>query len=87
MNPVDVALGLLGSLLLASSGIPQVVRTLRLKNVTGLSPYSLACVCLGCICMDIFVTRIQGISLLNISYTFNAIVSLTNLALYVKYKK
>jgi len=87
MNTSQVFLGLLGSFLLAVSGIPQLIRIIRVKKVTGLSPYSLSCVCVGCICMDIFVTSVQGISLLNVSYTFNAVVSLTNLILYLVYKK
>lgn len=87
MNTLTMALGLIGSFLLAISGIPQLIRTMRVRKVTGLSPYSLACVFIGCVCMDVFVTQIQGFSVLNISYSFNAAISLINLTLYIIYKK
>lgn len=87
MSLYELVLGSVGSLLLATSGVPQIIRSLRLKNVTGLSPYSLSCVFLGCVCMNLFILSTQGLSILNISYTLNSIFSCTNLMLYLRYKK
>lgn len=84
---MEILFGYLGVFLLATSGIPQVFRTLRTKNVNGLSPYSMTWVCLGCCSMLTYLSQTRGISIISISYIVNACVSLTNLTLYFIYKK
>lgn len=84
---MEIFFGYLGVLLLSTSGIPQFVKIMRTKNVSGLSPYSLIWVCSGCCCMLSYVLMSRGFSILAISYMTNAVVSCTNLTLYLIYKK
>jgi uncharacterized protein with PQ loop repeat len=84
---MEMILGYIGVILLSTSGIPQIYRSIKTKNVNGLSPYSLLWVCSGCCCMLSFVLINRGVSILAVSYTMNALFSFTNLMLYLKYKR
>jgi uncharacterized protein with PQ loop repeat len=79
-------LGVFGVILLASSGIPQLIRTIRVKKVTGLSPYSLCCVFFGCVCMSLYTMLEEGFSIFHGNYFVNGLVSATNLLLYFNYR-
>ena len=86
MDIIHTTLGLVGVLLLALSGIPQVYRLLRTKTVSGLSPYSTACVLFGCVFMCIFEAQKDGLSVYQSSYICNSLISFINLVLYIRYR-
>lgn len=83
---LHLVFGFIGVTLLVVSGIPQLIRSVRLKNVIGLSPYSLCCVFLGCVCMTIHTILDEGMSIFHANYLVNGLISLINLVLYLKYR-
>ena len=84
---MEIIFAYIGVALLATSGIPQLHRIIKTKNVNALSPYSLSWVCAGCSCMLVYILNSRGFSILAVSYFTNALVSFTNLMLYFLYKK
>lgn len=79
--------GFLAVFLLATSGVPQLIRLLSYKKSSSISPYSILCVFFGCVFMIIFLVKEDGVSIFQLNYYINALISLTNLFLYFKYKK
>lgn len=84
---IGILLGVFGVILLATSGIPQIIRSFRTKNVSGLSPYSISCVFFGCLCMSSYTILEEGLSLFHINYIINGVISFINLVLYFRYRK
>lgn len=79
-------IGGLGSILLILSSVPQVIHTVKTKNVEGLSLGTLLFWFLGVLLMGIYVlyTTCQMPLLLN--YGFNTLIVGLNLGLYFKYR-
>jgi uncharacterized protein with PQ loop repeat len=79
-------LGHIGLVLLAFSSLPQLVKTFKSKDVSGVSPTMLLCWSMGCFSMGlyVFLTTAQTILLLN--YGFNTIIVGITTCLYFKYR-
>lgn len=83
---VDIA-GHIGAILLAFSSAPQLITTLRKKDVTGLSLVTLLLWGFGCSFMGIYVFFTTAQVPLLFNYSFNTALVFTNIFLYFKYKK
>jgi len=80
-------IGHIGAILLAFSSAPQLITTLRKKDVTGLSLVTLLLWGFGCAFMGIYVFFTTAQAPLLFNYTFNTMLVGTNILLYLKYKK
>jgi uncharacterized protein with PQ loop repeat len=78
--------GHIGALLLAFSSAPQLITTLRKKDVTGLSLNMLLLWGFGCAFMGIYVLFTTAQAPLLINYVLNTALVFTNIFLYFKYK-
>lgn len=83
---IDI-IGHLGALLLAFSSAPQLITTLRTKDVTGLSLNMLLLWGCGCALMGIYVLNTTAQVPLLMNYAVNTTLVFTNICLYFKYRK
>ena len=80
-------LGGLGAFILVMASVPQLIKSVVLKDVSGVSLYTLLCLCSGHGMMLVYILGTQGFSFSILDYSFNTLITLTNLILYFKYKK
>jgi uncharacterized protein with PQ loop repeat len=80
-------LGFIASTSLILSSVPQLLCTLRKKDVSGLSLGTLMFWFWGVILMGIYVALTTKQMPLLINYAFNSVVVGLNLILFFKYKK
>lgn len=79
--------GAIGAFILVMASVPQLVKSLVMKDVSGVSPYTLWCLCSGHGLMLIYILGTQGFSFSIVDYSFNTAITLTNLILYFRYKR
>jgi uncharacterized protein with PQ loop repeat len=79
-------LGHLGLVLLAFSSLPQLVKTFKSKDVSGVSPAMLLCWSVGCFSMGLYVLLTTAQVILLVNYGINTIIVGINTALYFKYR-
>lgn len=80
-------LGHIGAVLLAFSSAPQLITTIRKKDVTGLSLITLLLWGFGCAFMGTYVLFTTQQPPLLFNYGFNTTLVGANIILYLKYKK
>lgn len=80
-------IGYLGVILLTFSSIPQLVKTLRTRDVRGLSFGTLFSWSFGCFLMAGYIINTTQQMTLILNYVFNGIIASVILFLYFKYKK
>lgn len=80
-------IGHLGALLLSFSSAPQLYKTFKTKDTTGLSLPMLLLWGFGCAFMGIYVLGTTCQLPLLINYIFNTALVFTNIVLYLLYKK
>jgi MtN3 and saliva related transmembrane protein len=78
--------GHLGAFLLSLSSAPQLYKTLRTKDVSGLSLPMLLLWGFGCLFMGIYVLMTTQQPPLLINYAFNTTLVFTNIVLYLMYR-
>jgi MtN3 and saliva related transmembrane protein len=79
--------GHLGAVLLSLSSAPQLYKTYKTKDITGLSLNMLLLWAFGCAFMGIYVVYTSRQMPLLINYAFNTTLVFSNIVLYFKYKK
>ena len=79
--------GHLGAVLLSLSSAPQLYKTYKTKDITGLSLNMLLLWAFGCAFMGIYVVYTTRQIPLLINYAFNTTLVFSNIVLYFKYKK
>lgn len=80
-------IGHLGALFLSICAFPQLYTTLKTKDVTGLSLFSLFTWAAGCFLMLIYVFFTGGHVPLLINYGVNSFIVSSIVFLYFRYKK
>jgi len=80
-------IGHLGALLLSFSSAPQLIKTFRTKDVSGLSLNMLLLWGFGCLFMGIYVVFTTAQIPLVINYTLNTALVFTNIFLFFRYRK
>lgn len=80
-------IGHIGALLLSLSSAPQLYKTFKTKDITGLSLPMLLLWGFGCAFMGVYVLGTTQQLPLLINYTFNTTLVFTNIVLYLLYKK
>ncbi len=79
-------IGHLGALLLSLSSAPQLYKTFKTKDTTGLSLNMLLLWGFGCLFMGIYVFYTSSQLPLLINYAFNTALVFMNIILYFKYR-
>ena len=79
-------IGHLGAVLLSFSSAPQLYKTLKTKDVSGLSLPMLLLWGFGCAFMGVYVLFTTAQLPLLINYAFNTTLVFTNIILYLMYK-
>jgi MtN3 and saliva related transmembrane protein len=80
-------IGHIGALLLSVSSAPQLIKTFKTKDITGLSLNMLLLWGFGCLLMGIYVVFTTAQPPLVINYVLNTALVFTNIFLYFRYKK
>jgi MtN3 and saliva related transmembrane protein len=80
-------IGTLGAICLALSGLPQLIRCIKTKNVEGISIITLSLIFLGCFMLLIYASITHGFTLIVLNYIVNSLISFLNIIFYLKYKK
>jgi MtN3 and saliva related transmembrane protein len=80
-------IGHLGALLLSVSSAPQLIKTFKTKDITGLSLNMLLLWGFGCLFMGIYVVFTTAQTPLVINYVLNTALVFTNIFLFFRYKK
>jgi MtN3 and saliva related transmembrane protein len=80
-------IGHIGALLLSFSSAPQLYKTFKTKDISGLSLPMLLLWGFGCAFMGIYVLCTTRQPPLVINYAFNTTLVFTNIVLYLLYKK
>ena len=80
-------LGHLGALLLSISSAPQLIKTFKTKDTSGLSLNMLLLWGFGCLFMGLYVLMTTAQAPLLINYALNTTLVFTNIFLFFKYKK
>lgn len=80
-------IGHIGALLLSFSSAPQLYKTFKTKDITGLSLPMLLLWGFGCAFMGVYVLCTTRQMPLLINYTFNTTLVFSNIVLYLLYKK
>jgi uncharacterized protein with PQ loop repeat len=80
-------LGYLGSFLLITCALPQLFKTIKTKNVEGLSLWTTIMCGSGCFLVLNYILHTNKDSLLVFNYAFNGLVYFILTLLYIKYKK
>jgi uncharacterized protein with PQ loop repeat len=84
---VSHAIGIIGSSLLITCSLPQLIKTLKIKNVEGLSLYTCLMCCIGCFMVLYYIAHGTKDGLLIFNYFFNGSVYLILTLLWFKYRK
>lgn len=80
-------LGMIGASTLVMSSLPQLIKSFKTKDVSGVSLYSLLCLCVGHALMLICIIGTQGFSMSIFDYSCNTMITFFNIVLYLRYKK
>ena len=81
------AVGYVGSILLVLSGIPQLIKTYRTKDVEGVSLVMCWLWGFGCIFMCGYVLTTSWQLPLLLNYILNGVIAFTIAGMWFKYKK
>jgi len=79
-------IGWLGVMCMALNGIPQVIKTLRVKNVSGLSIWMLLLWFLGCVFLLVYTLFTNQSVVLTTNYIWSGCVSFSLIYLFLKYR-
>jgi uncharacterized protein with PQ loop repeat len=80
-------LGHIGAFLLVVCAIPQFLKTMISKDVSGVSPTMLVCWAGGCASMGLYVLLTTAQMPLLINYAFNTVVVTLTAIFYFVYRK
>ncbi len=83
----DQIIGYMGSLLLITCSLPQLIKTLRNKVVDGLSFWMCSMCASGCFMVLYYIANNNKDTLLMLNYLLNGSIYTLLSYLYVRYKK